>query len=169
MNIQIILGHLQGCHSVLALGWPRPGIPQMAGARIFIGTNPFFALEDGIQQASAEFEILCKNPNMQTACQAWLLVTQIVVQFRTLGRQSQSAAIDPAFNLIYLTTGVLYHHISSIFSVTPKSVQPFATVESLEKLLGDCSWGHSKKHISTEEILASLIVELRNKLVELQK
>ena len=170
MNAQKILGLLQGCHSILGLCWPKPGVPQMPGSRIFIGTKPFVALEDGIRQANVEFASLCELPNLHTACQAWRLVTEIVARFRKLGRESQVAAIDPAYNLIYLTTGVLYHHISSALSVVPEHVQPFATVEPLEKLLSDCSWKKSvAADIGTREILESLTRALQDSLTELKE
>lgn len=169
MDVQKILGLLQGCHSILGLCWPRPGVAQMAGSRIFIGTKSFVALEDGIRQTNVEFTSLCELPNLQTACQAWRLVTDIIAGFRVLGRESQSTAIDPAYNLIYLTTGILYHHIASIFSVVPKHVQPYATVEPLEKLLSDCSWEHDVGKVETAEILKSLANKMRESLAEIQK
>ena len=169
MNLQKILGLLQGCHSILGLAWPKPGIPQMAGASIFIGTNPFVALEDGVRQTGEEFASLYKLQNMQTACEAWRLLTEIVRRFKILGRHSQSPAIDPAFNLIYLTTGVLYYHISTTFSIVPAHVQPFATVEPLEKLLSICSWKQSEDDDRTQKIMGELITKLCESLADLQK
>jgi hypothetical protein len=160
---------LQGCHSILGLGWPKPGVPQIGGGRVFIGTNPFLALKDEIRQTNIEFESLYKLQSMQTTWEAWHLVTGIVSQFEVLGRQSLSSAIDPAFNLIYLTTGVLYHHISIMFSIVPKPVQPFATVETLEKLLSDCSWKQTENNLDTESILKTLIERLRASQAELKK
>jgi hypothetical protein len=168
INVQRLLGLLQGCHSILGLCWPKPGVPQMSGARIFIGTKPFFALEDGIRQTNSEFESLSQFNNMQTARAAWHLVTRIVAQFRILGRNSEAKAIDPAFNLIYLATGLLYHHVSNIFSVVPIPVQPYATVETLEKLLRDCSWQQGNDKTETEEMLKSLADNLHKSLIELQ-
>jgi len=139
----------------------------MANSRIFIGTKPFIALEDGIRQTNAEFALLNQLGNMQPAYNAWRLVTKIVARFRTLGSQSQSIAIDPAYNLIYLTTGVLYHHISKALSVVPAHVEPFATVEPLEKLLSDCAWKHCGDCVKTIAILESLIDALQNNLAEL--
>ena len=140
----------------------------MAGAKILIGTNLFLALKEGIERANKEFGSLSDLPEMETACAAWHLVTQIVHRFEELGRQSQSAAIDPAFNLIYLTTGVLYHHISTLFSVVPKHVQPYATVEPLDALITACLGQQSEQNTETESILTNLVGTLRRSLAELQ-
>lgn len=168
MNVQKILGLLQGCHSILSLGWPKPGIPEMSGARVFIGTKPFFALKDGIRQANREFELFSAIQKMKSTCEAWHLVGEIVNRFEALGRQSESKAIDPAFNLIYLTTGVLYHHISTMFSVVPEHVQPYAIVDDIERLLHDCLEPQVQADVETGALLTWLIGRLGDHLTMLQ-
>ena len=167
-NPEQLLQFLQGCHSILGIGWPKPGVPQMAGARIFIGTNPFLALEDGIRQANEEFEFLCKLPKMQTTCEAWCLVKALVAQLRALGRESQSPMIESALNLLYLATGVLYHEISSDLGATPKLVERFSRVEVLEELLRTCAWKQSNSQ-NPEDILQDVVAEMKKCLVALQE
>jgi hypothetical protein len=168
VDLQKILGLLQGCHSILGLCWPRPGIAQMAGSKIFIGTKPFIALEEGVRLTTSEFELLRTMEKIKPAFNVWHLIVDVVAEFRRLGPKSQSPDIDPAYNLIYLATGVLYHQIATSFTVVPKPVPPYATVERMDKLLADCGWNGAGLNLGSDEILDSISVALKKSLTTLK-
>lgn len=158
---------LQGCHSILAVGWPRPGIPEMAGAWVFTNTNAFKAFEDGVAQANEEFEKLCRLFPASPACPIWQTLNKMVAQLKLIGRDSQNREIDPTYNLLYFATGVLHHEISSKLNVSPTPVERFPAVEPLDELLSKCSWSHST-HLDMESLMKDLAIEMERCLNTLQ-
>jgi hypothetical protein len=160
-NQDRLLQFLQGCHSILGIAWPRPGNPEMEGARVFIGTNLFASLEDGVRQADEEFEHLITFPNMETHCVIWRLNGDILIRLKALGRVTRNSFVDSAFNLLYLSTGLQHNIIASAFNFIPTPVERFSKVEATDDLLKKCGWINSEQS-SPGVVLQNLICELRN-------
>lgn len=158
---------LQGCHALLGILWPKPGVPRLPPARLFIGTKAHSALQDGIRLANGEFDSFYSLPDTRLACEVWGLVKESLKQLEMLGQSSRNPNIDGAFNLLYLLTGLLYHQISLKLGVTPTPVARFPSVEPPNELLQDCAWEQTNDR-DLENILREVVEEMQ-KLLALLK
>jgi hypothetical protein len=141
-----IFSKLQCCHSILNTAWPKPDVPQMSGARSFLGTKLFTALENITVSIKNELDAA---PKMQLFSNTWNSFSAVVNQLKVLGRQSTNPEIDRAFNLLYFTSGVLYYEIAKANSMIPKNDTRFSHVEKFEELVLLCKWTTEIKNDST--------------------
>ena len=135
-----VLLMLQCCHSILGTAWPRPGCKELSGAGGFIGTKLFTALENGAAQLSTAVEAARKEGLETEVMEVWNHCEQVIQVLKSLKGKSRHAAIDQAFNLLYLATGVLYQQIANKQASPPKQDKRFATVEDLKILIRKCEW-----------------------------
>ena len=152
---------LQCCHSILGTAWPRPSCKELAGAGAFIGTKLFTALENGARQLSDAVEDASREGLETELVQVWRHCDQVIQLLKLLKSQSRHPAIDPAFNLLYMATGVLYHQIARGQSSPPVQDKRFATVEDLEKLITICEWRDGVTSDLTAKIDGALVELLR--------
>jgi hypothetical protein len=135
-----LLPLLQSCHSILGTAWPKPGCPQLTGARTFIGTNLFAALENGAMELDQLFAGLESATIKGGGALLWKRCHDVIKRLKVLGRTSENPHIDAAFNLLYLATGVLYRQIAHSLTPMPDQDARFATVEEIEDLAQQCQW-----------------------------
>lgn len=149
-----LLVTLQCCHSILNTAWPKPGVTQMQGAQIYIGTKLFEALENALSQVERDVfacRIFSPNDIPYNVCE---LFEVMIKRLNKIGRKTNNSQIDNAVNLLYLATGVLYHHICKLFNVIPEQDDRFSPVEELQPLLISCGW--DTKTCDTQIILEML-------------
>ena len=155
-----LLVQLQCCHSILNTAWPKPGVPQMAGARSFIGTKLFQALERIVNQITETVQSLTESQVKDQLSQAWTAVAKLVVFLKVSGRDLDTETIDRAFNLLYLTSGVAYHRLAAGLSQTPPQNERFSTVENLADLLGVSAWPPSEPSPNPADLLEAVAEEI---------
>jgi hypothetical protein len=141
---------LQSCHSILGTAWPRPGYPDLAGARTFLGTNLFTALENGSAELDRLFAGLESIAARRDLPLLWRRCSEVIKRLRALGRSSDNPRIDRAFNLLYLSTGVLYQEVAQTLPEVPKQDARFSTVEDVEELLHLCRWEGTKSELARQ-------------------
>ncbi len=99
MNYSLLVS-LQCCHSVLGTAWPRPGCPQLAGARSFIGTKLFVALEKIVSQIREQVAALDESELKAELSHLWKTVGDGVIFLKQFGRQREDAPIDRVFKSV---------------------------------------------------------------------
>jgi hypothetical protein len=163
-DIRQLLNSIWKLHSVLSVIWPKPGVPVMAGASTFIGTNFFKSLETGIRQIDEQLNSYGLNgETRKELCDFWHVVHLLYLRLRVQNKLEKSVRIDNAINLLYLASGVLYHRIKETSSITIELAPGLSDVEDFEKLLRVCNWARTKTTI--QEIENSVVTEM-NTLLE---
>jgi hypothetical protein len=131
---------LQCCHSIISTAWPRPDYPSLAGAGKFIHTKLFTALENADKTLISLFQEAEKEGFNVEYGKLWEYCHQILSVLKRLETNCLHPSIDPAFNLLYLTSGVLYEEIVATLPSRPEPDKRFASVEDLESLVSACKW-----------------------------
>lgn len=152
-NQKRLLELLWQFHSILKTAWPRPGVPEMANASVFIGTNLFKTLGNGLR----EIEEVIRS---ETNSGQWLDFVPFLKAFNRFffqiglqDRNRPSVKIDRALNLLYLASGIFYLHVAEVFSESPEE-----DMEKLAELLNLCQW-HTNLE-TTNQIFSSLMDEM---------
>jgi hypothetical protein len=153
-----LLVMLQCCHSVLSTIWPRPGYQSLAGAGRFIHTKAFIALQNADKELVQLFQEANQAGLPKSYAEAWEFSHRIISALKQLETNSLHPIIDPAFNLLYLATGVLYQEIAASLPIRPKQDARFTTVEDLKVMLIKCQWETG--------VEADLTKKLNSKLAE---
>jgi len=144
-------------HQILNTAWPKPSVPQMAGSSVFIGTNLFKTLENGLSQIKDAL-ISCEGTKKEML-PFWNSFSDLFFKIGMQNRFEKSVRIDEALNLLYLASGILYHRIREITSASPQLHAHLSDVEDVGKLLQACGWTSDKTTI--KEIENELIVEMK--------
>jgi hypothetical protein len=135
---QDVLVMLQCYHSILNTAWPRPDYPSLAGAGRFIHTKLFTALENADMKLISLFQEAEKEGLSVEYGELWEYCHQILFALKRLETNCLHPSIDPAFNLLYLTSGVLYEGIAVTMPSRPEPDKRFASVEDLPSLASAC-------------------------------
>ncbi len=145
-------------HCALNTVWPKPGVPEMAGASAFVGTGLFKGLKNGMCQIQDTLHSL-RNPGLRDeVAPFWNAFTRL---FCTLGEQDRykkSDQVDSAFNLLYLASGVFYHHVAELSSKLPETDKRLIGVEELKDLVRLCRWPTDAQN--AKSIFDSLVSEM---------
>ena len=134
-------------HSILKIAWPKPGVPQMSGASIFIGTNLFKTLEDGVLKIGETMSALDDSQGCELR-PIWAAFTKLFSAIQCVDRGSKSKNVDFALNLLYLGSGVIYHHVAAL---DQRAVTGSSGVEPLDELVRQCEWpaeGQSRRTLA---------------------
>jgi hypothetical protein len=160
-----LLVMVQCCHSVLSTAWPRPGFSSLAESGRFIGTKLFSALENADNELRRLFQEACKEGIDKQYGEILEHCHQIIVFLKQLESNRLHPSIDPAFNLLYLATGVIYQEIAASLPTVPEQDNRFATVEELKSLVSICKWETgvdanliSKLNVRLEEVARELSI-----------
>src|SRR6266516_3860241 len=160
MDCSPLLVGLQCCHSILGTAWPRPGCPQLAGARSFIGTKLFVALEKIVGQIGAQVAALDESNLKRELLPLSKMVTDAVDYLKQFGKQREDEPVDRVFNLLYLVTGVAYHRVAAETPDKPQQDARYSTVEDLADLLRLCAWTPKQQTTDPGRLLRELSVDL---------
>jgi hypothetical protein len=153
-----LLAFLLQFHSVLNTAWPKPDAPEMANASIFIGTNLFKALEDGVCQIQDALHSFPDPKLRNEATPFWNAFSGLFFELGAQGRGKQNEGTDYAFNLLYLASGVLYHRVAEFSPKLPTLDARLMGVEKLGDLLRLCNW--QKNEQTTKSVFDSLVAEM---------
>ncbi len=151
-----LMVQLQCCHSVLNTAWPRPGVAALRGAKAFIGTKLFIALETSMRDIAAAIQAFPDTEIKSTLLPLWAAAEQLVGRLKRFGSERADEEVDKAFNLLYLASGVAYHLMRGRIEQPPSQDARYSSVESLDRLLTLCAW-NSKSPICTLEELTQHI------------
>ena len=162
-----LLAQVRHFHSILNTAWPRPGVPQMAKASVFIGTKLFTALENGLIQIQHALEALHSSSNRNELVGFWKTLAGLFLQLKGQNSGERSERIDQALNLLYLASGVFYHRLAELSSVVPKADERMIGVEEMAKLLELCGW--SKPSQTVNSTFVALLDEMTVTADVLQK
>ncbi len=163
-NPNELLLKLQSCHSVLSTVWPRPGYPSLAGSGRLIHTKVFTALQNADQELVRAFQEIQGESLDKQFEEIWHQCHQIISLLKQLEANCLHQDIDSAFNMLYLTTGVLYQKIAETQLTRPVQDKRFSTVEDLPNLLKICGWDCSVN----PELLGKVGDELESILLKLK-
>jgi hypothetical protein len=143
-------------HCVLNTAWPKPDVPVMAGSSVFIGTNLFKALENGLVQIEQSFHS-SQSQGREELLPFWNAFNHLFSILKKQNRSEKSARIDEALNLLYLASGVFYHRIKEISSATLETDPRLTGVEDIPTLLKICKWtGATKASEMENEIIEKM-------------
>jgi len=151
-----ILVQLQCCHSVLNTAWPRPRVAAMRGAKMFIGTKLFLALETSLREIAAAIQEFPDADVKSALLPFWTAVEQLGRRLKMFGTDRADDDVDQAFNLLYLATGVAYHLVRERFDQPPSQDDRYSSVEGLDRLLSLCAWSAVSSTANPEELTPSV-------------
>ena len=146
-----LMVQLQCCHSVLNTTWPRPGVAAMRGAKMFIGTKLFIALETSVRDIAAAIQDFPDTEVKSALLPFWTPAEQLVRRLKQFGAERPDNDVDQAFNLLYLATGVAYHLVRSRIDQPPSQDDRYSSVEGLDRLLSLCAWSAVSSIANPEE------------------
>jgi hypothetical protein len=155
-----LLVRLQCCHSILNTAWPRPGVPQMAGARRFIATKLFRSLQVSIDQTAESIESLGEPQVKEDLFYTWNSVGETVRYLSVANQRADEATVDRLFNLLYLVTGIAYHRVAGELPQKSQQDERFSSVEDVGDLLRLCAWRSSQPSEQPADLLRELTREL---------
>jgi hypothetical protein len=141
-----LLANIWQFHSILNTAWPKPGIPQMTGASVFLHTNLFKALENGLIRIQ---QLLKPVETSNGFLNYWEAFYSLFMRLKEQDRAEKSERIDRAINMLYLASGVLYHQVAMISSKLPDCDKRLIGVEDFSKLLQLCRWSDSGNTIDS--------------------
>jgi|GEM_PF-2328358 len=154
-------------HSILGIAWPKPGVHELAGASVFIGTTLFNALADGLNRIESVLENSSCCTVRTKLTPFWHALKRLFTFVGKQDRYSKSGPVDSALNLLYLASGVFYHRLAELSSKQPEmDVHPIE-VEEFKELLRLCRW--SAKADDVESVFDSLVEEMTACAAELEQ
>jgi hypothetical protein len=165
-DYQVLLQTILKFHSILGTIWPRPGVAEMQHASIFIGTNLFKTLENGVSQIDGQLKSISEVTVQNEIEPFWSVFKKLFKIIATTDRGIKDAQVDFAVNLLYLGSGVLYHRIAEFSSKLPSVDARMTGVEGLPDLLQLCHWPTNEN--SPGPIIPSLIGEMMSCSRDLQ-
>jgi hypothetical protein len=158
---------LEKFHSVLNTAWPKPGVPAMANASVFIGTTLFKGLEDGLNIIEDAIEASEACDFKKEAMSFWNVFRNLFTAIGKQDRYKQSEQVDFAFNLLYLASGVFYYRVVELSSKQPGIDRRTIEVEPFEDLLRLCRWPGKTENVKS--VYSSLIHEMMACAQDLQR
>ena len=120
--------------------WPRPGFPSLAGAGIFLKTSLFIAYLGADRDITDLFANTGDIAGVKRLADAWEPAHELTLSMARVAKPDRNPIYDVAFNLLYLTTGILYHEAVSLLPVKPQQNPRYATVENRDALFRNCHW-----------------------------
>lgn len=168
---QLVLSTLQHFHSVAGIAFPmavtkigktttQTFAADQEGSRIFIPTNVFSECEKIALSVQEVVEKLDSSDLKNQVQSCWTELSDVLRRIKKAGRQGNIGAINEAFILLCLASGILQHYISSKTEIALPHTPQFWKVEPLEKLLDLC--GRSElKTLTVEKILLKVTEEIR--------
>lgn len=139
-DLNPILHCFQAAHSVLNLAWSRPGVPAMAGARIFLGTSVFKGFSAALARATDELAGLPPSKLREALAAAAEGARLLLGRLQSESEQLPQEVFDSAVNLLYFVTGAAWH----LAAMEEAHVQPLESgpmnVEPFDQLCRVCGW-----------------------------
>jgi hypothetical protein len=132
----------------------------LAGARHFITTNVFKALESVVGEIQEQIAALEERQLRSELLPLWKKVTDTVGFLKQFGKQRGDDVVDPLFNLLYLVTGMAYHRVVAELSEKPQHDERYSTVEEVADLLRLCAWSPSQPTEQPSQLLQELAAAL---------
>ena len=126
-------------HSILKTVWPKPSVPEMSGASVFIGTNAFKAVGDGVRRIQDALHELEDSHFKQELLDFWAAFNGLLARIHQ-SAELHNERVDEGVNLLYLASGIFYHRISEIFSLTATHDERLVGVEQIDELSRLCNW-----------------------------
>ena len=173
-NYQSLLSSLQHFHSVVSIAFPmavtkigkdstRTFAADQEGSRIFIPTKLFSECEKVALSVQDAVEKLDSGDLKNQVQSCWTELSDLLRRVKKAGRQGNIGAINEAFVLLCLVSGLLQHYISEKTEIAVPHTPQFWKVEPLERLLELC--GRSElKNLPVEKILDRMVAECRSSL-----
>ena len=112
----------------------------MAGGSVFLGTNLFRALDNGLSLIERALGSPENAAIGREVADFWKSFTRLFLRLKSQSRGEKSERIDAAINLLYLGSDVLYHRINELSGSVPDRDERLIGVEPLDELLALCHW-----------------------------
>ncbi len=126
----------------------------MAGGSVFLGTNLFRALDDGLSLIERALGNAENSAVRREVADFWKSFTHLFLRLESQNRHEKSKRIDDAINLLYFASGVLYHRINEFSGSVPFQDTRLVGVEPLEELITLCRW--TQPHPTVKTVFDSL-------------